>query len=201
MYTSHLKARDEHKSPTMEANPTPTMATSSISSSQGARNAASDFARHTFGRNPETTGIIFIAMVVILLFFIILFIVYLNKYKDCDSNGQDSFLGTSPLGNLNTGGNNPMWHKQMGDAGWGGTMHSSYQPGQSRAWGASAEGSHTMAVAPVGVRSCGPGLGGGVSPAALGEAQALMAAQGFEPSGSAKNMSDDALMRVMNGGA
>lgn len=171
-----------------------------MTSTQGAKQAASALAYHTIGRNPKTTGVICIAMVVMLLLFIILFIVYLNKYKDCDKGSQGTFLGTSPLGNLNTGGNNPMWHKQMGDAGWGGSMHSSYQPGQSRIWGASAEDGHTMAVAPVGVRSCGSGLGGGVSPAALGEAQALTAAQGFKPSGTAKNMSDDALMRVMNGG-
>jgi hypothetical protein len=189
MYTSHLKARDEHKSPTMDA--------PQMTSTQGAKKAAGDLAYHTFGRNPKTTGVVFISMVVMLLLFIILFIVYLNKYKDCEHGGKGSFLGTSPLGNLNTGGNNPMWHKQMGDAGWGGSMHSTYQPGQSRVWGASAEGGHTMAVTPVRSRSCG----GGVSPAAVGEAQALTAAQAFEPSGSAKNMSDDALMRVMNGGA
>jgi hypothetical protein len=187
MYTSHLKARDENKSPTMDA--------PQMTSTQGAKKAAGDLAYHTFGRNPKATGVVFIAIVMMLLLFIILYIVYLNKYKDCERGGKGSFHG-----NLNTGGNNPMWHKQMGDAGWGGTMHSSYQPGQSRVWGSSAEGSHEMAVAPLGVRSCGRGLGGGVSPAAVDEAQALAAAQAFEPSGSAKNMSDDSLMRVMNGG-
>lgn len=172
-----------------------------MTSTQGAKKAAGDLAHHAFGRNPKTTGVIFIAIVILLVLFIILFIVYLNKYKDCEHGGKGSFLGTSPQGNLNTGNNNPMWHKQMGDAGWGGSMHSSYQPGQSRVWGASAEGGHALAVAPVGVRSCGSGLGGaGVSPAAVAEAQALTAAQAFEPASSAKNMNDDALMRVMNGG-
>lgn len=172
-----------------------------VSTAQGAKKAAGDLAYHTFGRNPKTTGVVFIAMVVMLLLFIILFVVYLNKYKDCEHGGKGSFLGVHPQGNLNTGSNNPIWQGQMGDAGWGGSMHSTHQPGQSRVWGASAEGGHAMAVSPVGVRSCGSGLGGGVSPAAVGEAQALTAAQAFDPPGSAKNMSDDALMRVMNGGA
>jgi len=172
-----------------------------LSSTQGAKQAAGQLAYHTFGRNPKTTGVVFIALVIMLLLFIILFIAYLNKYKDCENGSKGKFHGTNPLGNLNTGGNNPMWQGQVGDAGWGGSMHSSHQPGQTRVWGASAEGGHAMAVAPVGVRSCGSGLGGGVSPAAVGEAQALTAAQAFDPSGSAKNMSDDALMRVMNGGA
>jgi hypothetical protein len=193
MYTSHLKARDEHKYPIMDA--------PMVTSTQGAKKAAGDFAYHTFGRNPKTTGVVIIAMVVMLLLFIILFVVYLNKYKDCEHGSQGSFHGTSPVGNLHTGGNNPMWHKQMGDAGWGGTLHSSHQPGESRVWSSSADGGHTMGVTPVGVTSCGSDLRGSVSPSAQGEAQALMAVGAFDPSGSAKNMSDDALVRVMNGGA
>jgi len=171
-----------------------------VSSAQGAKNAVGSLAYHTFGRNPKATGVIMIAMMVVLLIFIILFIVYLNKYNDCHKS-KGKFLGTNPLGNLNTGSNNPLWQGQMGDAGWGGSMHSTYQPGQARVWGSSAEGGHALAVNPVSVRSCGTGLGGGVSPAAVGEAQVLTAAQAFDASGSAKNMSDDALMRVMNGGA
>jgi hypothetical protein len=94
-----------------------------------------------------------------------------------------------------------MWNKQMGDAGWGGSLHSTYQPGQARVWGASAEGGHTMAVAPIGVRNCGNGLGGGVSQAAIGEAQVLTAVQAVEPppGATAKNMNDDTLVGVMNG--
>jgi hypothetical protein len=159
-----------------------------ISSTQGAKNAAGALAFHTFGRNPKATGVVMIAMVVLLLLFIILFIVYMGKYKDCEN--KDKFHG-----NLSTGGNNPMWHNQMGDAGWGGTMHSTYQPGESRVYSSSAEGGHTAAVTPGKTHSCG-----GVSSAAAGEAQALHAVQAIGHTDSAKNMSDDALMRVMNGG-
>jgi hypothetical protein len=167
------------------------------SSAQGARAAAGQLAHHVIGRNPKIWGIIFIAMAVVLLIFIVLFIVYFNKYKECGSGGKSGMLGTNPLGNLNTGGNNPLWHYQMGDAGWGGPMHSTHQQGQPRVWGASAESDHDMGVVSQSIRGCG----GSVSPAAVGEAQALTAAQAFEPAGSAKNMSDDDLMRVMNGGA
>jgi hypothetical protein len=146
-------------------------------------------------------GAIFIAMAVVLLIFIVLTVMYYNMYRECESGAKGSMLGTNPLGNLNTGSNNPLWQNQMGDAGWGGSMHSTYQPGQPRVWGASAEGGHTMAVVPRVVRHCRNGLGKGISPAAVGEARVLTAAQAFEPAASAKNMSDDALMRVMNGGA
>lgn len=159
--------------------------------------AYSDLAHHIIGRNPKTWGVIFVAMIVVMVILLILWIVYLNKYKDCESGGKNTFLGTDPLGNLNTGGNNPMWNLQMGNAGWGGSMQSTYQPGEARVWGASAEGGHAMAVAPHLSQGCGTP----VSPAAVGEAQVLTAVQAYEPAASAKAMSDDALMRVMNGGS
>lgn len=165
--------------------------------SQNAKDAAGALAHHVIGKNPKTWGVIFIAMVIVLILFIVLFVVYLNKYRDCESGAKGSMVGTNPLGNLNTGSNNPLWQMQMGDAGWGGSMHSTYQLGQPRVWGASAEGGHDLAVVPRTVRSCKTP----VSPAAVGEAQVLTAAQAFEPAAQAKNMSDDALMRVMNGGA
>lgn len=172
---------------------------------QGASQAASNLAYHMFGRNPAMTGVIFMAMLVVLLIFIVLFIVYRSKYEDCAQGGKNGFLGTSPYGNLNTGSNNPLWQLQMGDAGWGGSVHSTYQPGESRVYGASADGGHTMTAAPVLHRKCGTP----VSPSAMGEAQALTAAQAFyedPPSGGApahkkSDMSDDALVRVMNGDA
>jgi hypothetical protein len=169
-------------------------------SSQGARAAAGTLAHQVIGRNPKTWAVIFIAMVVVLLIFVVLFIVYLNKYRDCEGAAKGSMLGTDPLGNLSTGGNNPMWQLQMGDAGWGGSMHSTYQKGQPRVWGASAVGGHEMAVVPRGSYNC---RRGGIGPAAAGEAQALTAVQALDPNsgGSAKHMSDDALMRVMNGGS
>lgn len=170
-----------------------------------ARKAAGDLAYHAFGRNPKTSAIAFAAMTVLLLVFITMAVVYMNKYHDCHAKkGGEGFLGTTPLGNLSTGNNNPIWHKQMGDAGWGGSMHSSYQPGEARVYGGSAEGGHSMAVTPVGVRSCGGGLGGGVSAAATGEAHALAAVQALDPlnktSSSAKHMDDEDLAHIMNGG-
>ena len=42
-------------------------------------------------------------------------------------------------GNAASGGNNPQWYfGNMGDAGWGGSMWSTNQPGQYRPWAASA---------------------------------------------------------------
>ena len=156
-------------------------------STMGARVAASQFAHHIIGRNPKTCGILFIAMLVVLLIFIVLFVMYLSKYKDCMSGGKGNMLGTNPHGNLNTGSNNPLWHHQMGDAGWGGAVHSTYQDGQSRVLGASAEGDHDTTIVPHATHSC--------HPAAVGGAYAV------DHAGSAKHMSDDSLMRVMNGGS
>lgn len=181
----------------------------SASSGQGATAAAGQLAHHLIGRNPKTWAVIIIAMVVVLIIFMVLYFVTVSKLKDCESGAKGGMLGTNPLGNLNTGSNNPMWQNQMGDAGWGGSMHSTYQDGQSRVWGASAEGGHDMVVAPHAVKNCSgancvgaPRVPCAVSPAAVGEAQALTAAQAFEPAAesSAKNMNDDALVRVMNGG-
>ena len=166
-----------------------------MSSTQGAKIAASNLAYHTFGRNPKTTGIVIIAMIILLLIFIILFIVYLNKFKYCESSSKGSFLGAHPLGNLNTGSNNPLWHNQMGDAGWGGSMHSTRQSGQPRVWGASAEGGHNMNMPSMMMRNYDH------SDNASAEAQALTAAQAFDSSSSMmKNMNDETLMRMMNGG-
>ena len=118
-----------------------------VSRTEGAKAAYGQLTHHVIGRNPKTWGVIVIAMIVLLLLFIVLWIVYLNKYKDC-AGKHDGFLGTDPLGNMNTGGNNPMWNLQSGPAGWGGPMHSTYPPGEGRVWGASAEGGNTMAVVP-----------------------------------------------------
>jgi hypothetical protein len=162
-------------------------------------------AYHVIGRNPRTWGIVIIALVVVLLILIIALIFNANRLRECRARQKGSMLGTNPLGNLNTGMNNPLWQYQLGEAGWGGPMHSTYQKGQSRVWGASAEGGHDMAVVPKAALHCNgadcpPSVPCAVSPAAVGEAQALTAVQALDPSGSAKNMSDDALMRVMSGG-
>ncbi|GFR88171.1 hypothetical protein ElyMa_002510900 [Elysia marginata] len=162
----------------------------SVSPAQGAKKAASDFVYHTFGRNPKATGIVFIAMVIMLLIFVILFLVFMNKHKNCARGSKSPFYGLRPLGNLNTGSLNPTWQGQMGDAGWGGPMHSTHQPGQSRIRGASAEGDHVLAVAPVDDHAY--------------EAHHPEDAdddETFDRADSVKNMSDEALMRLMNGGA
>lgn len=74
-------------------------------------------------------------------------------------DGKDKFWGgyasvTSPTSNLINGGNNPMWNMQRGDAGWGGSMHSTYQDGQQRIWGASAEGPNDFGVQNNPYQSC-----------------------------------------------
>lgn len=102
----------------------------------------------------------------------------------------DSFK--SRFSNLRTGSNNPLWWHGMGDAGWGGSMHSTYQDGQSRVYGVSAEGGNDLVAKTHPSQACG-GLS---SPGAAAEARA----QGVL-SGSAKNMSDDQLVRVMSGGS
>jgi hypothetical protein len=175
----------------------------------GAKKSASDLAFHVIGRNPNTWAIVLIAMVVVLVILVIALYATNLKLDACRKGAKDGMLGTNPLGNLNTGSNNPLWQMQMGDAGWGGSMHSTYQEGQPRVWGASAEGGHDMDVVPQSVRTCGgadcsvsarPPCA--VSPAAVGEVDALTAVQALEPaSSSAKGMSDDALMSIMNGGS
>ena len=169
-----------------------------MSSDQGVRMAVGQLASHTIGRNPKMWGIIFIATALVLLIFIILTIMYYNKYRDCESSKahgmHEGMRGTYPSGNLYTGNNNPLWHYQMGDAGWGGTLHTTHQKGQSRVWGVSADGDHQEAVVPRGHYSSSA-----AGSAALGEAHVLSAAQA-DPSGTAKHMNDDDLLHVMNGG-
>lgn len=173
-----------------------------VSAAAGAKTAAGDLVFHVIGRNPRTWSAVIIAMVVVIVVLVVTVVVYYNKLAECEKAAKGGFLGTSPLGNLNTGGNNPMWQSQMGDAGWGGSMHSSYQPGEARVYGASAEGGHALVVHPEASMSCGGGGFGAprASVAALSEAAALDAAGALPAAGSAKDMDDDALMSVMNGG-
>lgn len=173
--------------------------------------ATDHLASVTIGKYPKAWGIVVISLVVILILLIILVVVYWNRYKECEMNHHHkaTMLG-HPLGNLNTGSNNPMWHHQAGDAGWGGPLHTSYQHGESRVWGASAEdqGRHDHHVlVPQYSSGCGDdpmmhskgvhdpmrGIGH-----AAAEAHALMAAQAYEPA-TMKHLNDDALMHVMNG--
>ena len=85
----------------------------------------------------------------------------------------------------------------MGDAGWGGPMHATHLPGDSRVHSASAEGLHVPAVATSSMLGC---TAGDMSSAALQEANMLSAAQGHNvSSSSAKTMSDESLVGIMNG--
>lgn len=133
---------------------------------------------------PETWAVVFIAMAVVLLIIIIQAL-----------RSREGFLGVSPLNNLTTGSNWPMWQYQRGDAGWGGSLHSTFQDGETRVWGASAEGGDSSSVVSAPSTSCGKG-GCGL---ADGEMQAVMALNGGGVTAS-KDMSDDQLSSVLNGG-
>jgi len=168
---------------------------STMTSTQGARKAAGSFAYHVIGRNPKTWGFIILGLIAVLTIFIITTVVYVRKYNAAVAS--DGFVNHTASSNFYTGGNNPQWHHQMGDAGWGGSMHSTYQKGEPRVWGASADGGHDMSVTTESRKQCGAPW----SHAALGEVDSLIGVQALDPlSVSAKKMSDDALIKIMNGG-
>ena len=154
------------------------------------------------GRNPNTVGLVLMAMAVLIIVLIVVAIVQHTKYKTCESARKGTMLGTNPYGNLNTGGNNPLWQNQAGDAGWGGNMQSTYQDGESRVYGASAEACnpHHVSVVPQLYQGCNassyPNCGS--TSMATSEAQALVSAQAMAPA-TAATMSDNDLQRVMNG--
>lgn len=170
----------------------PPAAQQNISTAEGAKAGYATITAHTIGRHHQTAGLIMAVLVVLLLVFIVLWVMYLNKYKDCEKSSKGSMTS-----NFATGGNNPLWWNSFGDAGWGGPMHSSHQPGETRVHGSSAEGGHTPTLAMTPSQTCG----GAPSVAASHEASALAQAQALGTDGSAKNMGDDALVRVMNGGS
>jgi hypothetical protein len=164
-------------------------------SRQGVRTAATQLAHSTIGRNPTVWGGVFIALVIVLIIFVVLFIVYRYRYKECD-RGRKGGLLNMPGGNLMTGGNNPLWHNQSGDAGWGGSMHtiSSRGPQKPMVAEGKAKAPASSPLEALISRGCDS-----VDPEAIAEARDLVAAHAYEPVKSAKNMSDEALIRVMNG--
>lgn len=167
-------------------------------SAEGAQVAAGQLAHHVIGRNPKIWGVVCIGMAVVIVILIIVIIVAVSKYRECHA-AQENLVG-SPYSNLTTGSNNPQWQNQMGDAGWGGSLQSTYQPGQPRVWGASADGGHTMQAEPQQEPlSCAQGTSKSNSYAAAGEARALEAAQAYDPN-THSSVDDDALVRVLNGG-
>ena len=148
--------------------------------------------------HPGKVSIAIIVLSVLLLIFIITTVVYYDRANNSSSSSSsnnsngNNFVG----GNLVTGGNNPMWQGQMGDAGWGGSLHSSYRPGDSRVYSASAHSpTHVPAVVP---RQSGSTCPAPACAVALDEAGAHAVLQGG-PALSAKGMSDEALVGVMNG--
>lgn len=166
-------------------------------SGSGLKAAYSKFAHQNFGQHPKRWAAIFLATVVVAIVLLILWLVYLKKYNDCEDALKGSMTG-GPPSNLLTGGNNPQWQNQMGNAGWGGSMQSTYQPGQARVWGASADGPHTMVEVPHLVQQCGAP----VDRTAVGDANVLEDLQALDVGATtAKTMTDEALLRVMNGGA
>ncbi len=171
------------------------------------KGSATDVANHIIGKNALAWGIAIIVMAVVILALLFMNLSAHSKLAACESGTSKSSMQNYG-GNLAITGNSPQWQNQMGDAGWGGPMHSTYQTGEARVWGASAEGPDTDAVIPtfqmpwnagqVPAAWCGsPGS------AAVGEAAVLSAAGGFDPASvsSAKNMDDSALVRIMNGGS
>ncbi len=157
-------------------------------------------------------GVLLVAIVILVVMFSVCASKAAAKSKAQDA--KDKMF--SPLGNLSTGNNNPLWQHQMGDAGWGGSMHSTRQPGEQRVWSASADGPHTMGVTNRGLTGSSQthqdtllsGCGA-VSASAQGEAATLPGAGALDLTGSPPLslgggeavMSDDALVRVMNGGS
>jgi len=126
--------------------------------------------------------------VIVLILLIIIFA--------CSCFGGDGYRARFS-NNLRNGSNNPLWWHGMGDAGHGGSMHSDYNYGASRVYGASADPAAGHYISPKAYprQGCDPSL----NPGAVAEAYALKAAGAY--GGSAKNMSDDQLMKVMNGGS
>ena len=153
---------------------------------QEAQTAYGQFAHGVVGKNPKIVTAIIIVLLIILIIVIVLWQKYKKMYKALEKKVK------SGMSNLLTGGNNPQWQNQMGDAGWGGSMHSTHQPGESRVYGASAEGGHRIAMKPYLYQGCG-------APSAYAgqEAQALVGVQALDHGNSAKDMTDADLSAIM----
>jgi hypothetical protein len=182
MYTS----RQSHPSKLIRR----TMIGESNTPAKSTKEHANDVAKGVVGvmRNSPWLSALIIAGAIAIIVFIALWATDRSDLNKC--NAALELCTKGKMSNLVSGGNNPNWHHGAQSAGWGGSMHSTTQPGESRAYGASAEGPHTPSARNVPTYSCGD-----QSPAAADEAVMLDALQ----AGSAKDMSDEALMAVMSG--
>jgi hypothetical protein len=211
-----LRTKGSHESPQIMATafaPGQGLPMNTMSADDGSYSA---FTARTIGKNHVMAGILIATLVTLIILMMFVFMYYCYKYKECmaacdklkaakDKAAKAALVKEEAdkenMTNLNTGGNNPQWHNQMGDAGWGGTLHSSYQMGQPRVWSASAEGPHEMTTAPNhATRDPNMACPSDASRTANNEALALAAAGGLDLEGTAKVMSDDELIKVMNGG-
>jgi len=154
-----------------------------------------------------------IAFIVLLAIGIIWIWCLYDQNAKCKKAQKGGWYATAAGGNMVTGGNNPQWYQQKGNAGFGGSMDSLYNLGQGRVWGASATGPDAITTLNSAYVNCDSGY----APDALGEARVLYEIQALDPainmtaldSGggphdlgiTAKGVDDNALMRLMQQGA
>lgn len=180
----------------------------------GATQSAQMDGRHMQVHKKTASGVLITGLVVVALL-VVMVAYFAMKAEKCGKNGfTDHWMMGAPAGNLVTGGNNPYPFLQMGDAGWGGPLHSTYQSGDSRVFGA-ANANHPgddIVTAPVGYVNCKSHY----DPTALGEARVLYESQALDEAmpfskmdqgGSpanlgytAKGLDDSALMQLMTQG-
>ena len=113
-----------------------------------------------------------------------------------------SFIsGSDGMSNAVTGGNNPQWQHQMGDAGWGGSLGSTYRMTDGRVYGASNSGwAHDPTESPKLMNVCGQ-----LDPATFIETNTLVDLQAVDPKvpgelAASKALDDVSLMRIMSQG-
>jgi hypothetical protein len=149
----------------------------------------------------------------VLLVLLILTFVLWDKHNKSQKAQKGTWYATATGGNMVTGGNNPQWYQQKGNAGFGGSMDSLYNLGQGRVWGASAAGPDAITTLNSAYVNCDSGY----APDALGEARVLYEIQALDPAinmtvldagggahdlgVTAKGVDDNALMRLMQQGA
>ena len=157
----------------------------------------------------------------LLLLLVVLVVALMNHHlikTKCPGSGllgKNHWMAGAPAGNLVTGGNNPYPFLQMGNAGWGGSLQSTYQAGDSRVFGGSNANypGDDITTVPTGYVNCKQKY----DPTALGEARVLYEAQaldeamplrkldrGGSPSNlgyGARGLDDSSLMDIMGGGS
>lgn len=149
----------------------------------------SDFTRGFVTKNHLYVSYLIGALVLVLVIMIIVVAVLSAKYGECSKKNEK-------MSNLATGSNNPLWHYQMGDAGWGGSMHSDYTTGDARVYSSSSEDlSHDVHVKPV--YSLHPDADHDLRPPSASAVEEARALQHLQAIGQSKVMSDDELAQLM----